>query len=197
MYNQQSGSIGFSSRINDPAFTKYLKNTTRWSTLFAFILSVAAIISFYIYGEQSSEMDNPQALYIGLGIGGMFMLLALLQTMGRKKSKTWDGTVVDKKAENKRRRKYTTDNDFYWVDYIEYVVMIKENGGKIHEIAVADDDTLYYYYKIGDHVRHHAGLNSYEKYDKSGDNIVFCNACASLNDITNDVCYRCNCPLLK
>ncbi len=62
---------------------------------------------------------------------------------------------------------------------------------------VEDDDTLYNYYRIGDRVRHHAGLNSYEKYDKTRDSIIFCAACATLCDIGDDVCYRCKCPLLK
>jgi len=69
--------IGYSDRISDPAFSKYLKDTSRWSFIFSFILALAAIIGFYIYGETSNEMDNPQALYIGLGIAGMFILISL------------------------------------------------------------------------------------------------------------------------
>ena len=188
---------GFSPRINDPAFAKYLKNTNRWSAIFSFILAIAAVIGFFIYGENSSEMDNPEALFIGLGIGGMFILIALFQILGRKKSKTWDGVVVDKRIEKKQRKRYSGDDDYYWVDYTVFNVFIREDSGKIHTIRVEDDDTVYNYYKVGDRVRHHAGLNSYEKYDKSTDTIIFCNACASLNDISSDICFRCKCPLLK
>ena len=85
---------GYSERINDPAFARYLKNTSRWSSLFSLILAVAAVAGFYIYGETSPEMDNPEALYIGLGIGGMFLLIALYSIIARKRSKTWDGVVV-------------------------------------------------------------------------------------------------------
>ena len=60
-----------------------------------------------------------------------------------------------------------------------------------------DDATQYNYYKIGDKVRHHGGINTFEKYDKTGDTIIFCNACATLCDIDDDVCFRCKCPLLK
>lgn len=195
--NVNSGQAGFSSRINDPAFEKYIKNTNRWSGIFAAILAVAAVIGFFIYGEISSEMDNPQALYIGLGLGGMFLLIALFQIIGRGTSKTWDGTVVDKKIENKSRRQNTNDNDYYWVEFIEYVVFIKSDHGKKHQIKVEDDDTVYNYYQIGDRVRHHKGLNTYEKYDKSRDKYILCNACASLNDLHDDDCFRCKCPLLK
>lgn len=195
--NVNSGLLGFSSRINDPAYVKYIKNTNRWSAIFAIILAAAAVIGFFIYGQTSTEMGNPQALFIGLGIGGMFLLIALFQIIGRGRSKIWDGTVVDKKIKNKRRRQSTIDDDYFWVDYIEYTVFINGDNGKKHQIRVEDNDTVYNYYQIGDRVRHHKGLNTYEKYDKSRDKYILCNACASLNDIQNDYCFRCKCPLLK
>ena len=63
---------GFSPKISDPAFSKYVKNANRWAAIFSIILAIAAVIGFYIAGEIGSEMDNPQSLYIGFGIGGMF-----------------------------------------------------------------------------------------------------------------------------
>lgn len=190
---------GYSPRINDPAFAKYVKNTNRYAGIFAGVLAVAAFIGFVIYGETSSEMDNPQAMFIGMGIGGMFILIALFTTLGKTRSKTWDGHVADKTIKNKRRRQSTgpDNNDFYWVNYVEYKVIIKEDGGKKHELTAEDDDTRYNYFQVGDKVRHHGKLNSYEKYDKTRDTVSFCNACASLNDIHDDVCFLCKCPLLK
>lgn len=192
-------SIGYSKRIYDPAFALYLKNTKRWASIFSLILALGAIIGFYIYGETSSEMDNPQALFIGLGIGGMFFLIAIYSIIGRKRSKTWDGVVVYKTIVEKNRRQSTGsgDNDYYIKYYTEYKVIIRDERGKNHDITAEDDDTLYNYYQIGDKVRHHAGLNSYEKYDKTKDSIIFCNACATLCDIEDDICPRCKCPLLK
>jgi hypothetical protein len=193
----ESVRIGFSPKINDPAFARYLKQANRYSFMFTVFLALAAVIGFFIYGENSYEMDNPQALFIGLGIGAMFISMALLQIWGRKRSKTWDGTVIDKRINRKRRKKHTGDNDYYWVNYTEYAVVIRDDGGKEHFLTAEDDDTCYNYYQIGDRVRHHGGLNSYEKYDKSGDSIIFCSACASLCDINDDYCFRCQCPLLK
>ncbi len=188
--------IGYSTLINDPAFARYMRNTKVWSLSFASILAVIAIVAFYIYGENSPEMDNPEALYIGLAIGGMFMLIALSQIVGRIRSKTWDGVVVDKKVEHKRRKRQSGD-DAYWVNYQQYTVFIKKDNGRMHQLSSEDDDTVYNYYKIGDKVRHHKGLNSLEKYDKSADSIIFCSACASLNNIEDGKCFRCSCPLLK
>ena len=186
--------LGFSQKINDPAFAKYVKDTNQWSGYFSLGLAFFAVLGFYIYGQTSSEMENPEALYIGLGIGSMFMLIALFQIVGRNKSTTWDGTVVDKKIKKKSKLDKYEDS---WKDHLIYQVVIKADNGKKHDITAEDDDTVYNYYKIGDRIRHHKGLNSYEKHDKTGDTIIFCNACASLNDITNDFCFRCKCPLLK
>lgn len=189
--------VSYSPRINDPAFAKYVKNTNRWAAIFSVILAVAAVIGFYIAGELGSEMDNPESLYIGFGIGGMFLLIALFQIIGRKRSKTWDGTVEDKKVKKRTERHNYGNDDYRYEDYLEYSVIIRGDHGKQHVIRTKNDDTLFNYYRIGDRVRHHAGLNSFEKYDKSGDNIIFCNACATLCDINDDYCFRCKCPLLK
>ncbi len=188
---------GYSDRINDPAFARYIKNTKRWAVMFSSVLALAAVIGFYIYGETSSDMDNPEALFIGCGIGGMFLAMAMLQVIGRNRSTTWDGVVTDKTIEKKKRKRHTGNNDYYWQQYTQFNVIIRKNNGGIHTTSAENDDTVYNYYQIGDKVRHHGGLNSLEKYDKSNDKIIFCNACASLNDVNADYCFRCKCPLLK
>lgn len=194
----QGGLVGFSPTINDPAFAKYIKNSNRWAAVFSLILAVMAVVGFYITGETgSSDMGNPQALYIGLAIGGMFLLIAIAQIRSRNRSQTWDGQVVDKKVEKKRRRQNAGKDDYHWEDYLLYTVVIRSDSGRLHEIRVENDDTYYSYFAVGDRVRHHAGLNSYEKHDKSRDTIIFCNACSTINDIDADHCWRCHCPLLK
>lgn len=191
------GRAEFSSRINDPAFARYVRKANSAAAIFAVILAIVAVAGFTIAGERGVEgMSNPQSLYIGLGVGGMFVTIALLQIIGRARSKTWDGTVTDKTV-TKKRRQVGDDDDSYWEDYLEYAVIVTADSGKVHRLTAENDDTRYNYYRIGDRVRHHAGLNSYEKYDKRGDTIIFCAACSSLNDIRDDVCFRCKCPPLK
>lgn len=188
--------IGFSEQINDPAFAKYLRHTTAWSFIFAGILAIIVIVSFYIYGERSYEMDNPEALFIGLGIGGMFLFIALLTTLTRASDSTYDMVLIDKKMEKKKRR-VKTDNDYYIERYTLYTLSFKTDKGKTKTISSEDNDTTYNYYNIGDKVRHHKGFSVLEKYDKSRDSIIFCLACGTINDINDDKCYRCSCPLLK
>jgi len=186
--------IGYSQKINDPAFAKYVKNSNSYSGYFSLGLAIVSVLGFFINGKVSDNMENPESLYIGLGIGSMFLLIAIFQIVGRNRGTTWDGTIIDKKTENKRRRsKY----DESWINYTKYTVSVRADNGNTHTTSAEDDDTKYNYYRVGDRVRHHKGLNTYEKEDKSGDTIIFCNACASLNDIKEDFCFRCNCPLLK
>lgn len=200
-YKVSNGPVrqGYSEKINDPMFAKYVKNSNRYAMIFSIILSVIAIVGFFIYGETSNEMDNPQALYIGFVIAGMFMLIGVYSVLCRNSGKNWDGVVVDKRI-RKAKRKVSTGgdaNDYYWKEYMEYTVEIKKDNGKKHEIITPEDDTVYNYYSIGDKVRHHGKLKTIEKYDKTGDSIIFCAACADINDINDDYCHRCKCPLLK
>lgn len=192
-----SSLVGFSPKISDPALARYLRQSNYWAIIFALILAVVAIVGFYIAGERGTEPDNPESLYIGLGIGGMFMTIALFQVLNRKRGKTFDGTVADKHVRKKSRRHEYGDGDYRYVDYLLYTVVVRSDSGKKHFIRVENDDTRYQYYQIGDRVRYHGGLKSYEKYDKSNDQIIFCNACGTLCDIADDHCFRCKCPLLK
>lgn len=189
--------LGFSTRINDPAFKKYIKNANSYAAIFSIAIALIAVVAFYIAGERGVDgMSNPESLYIGFGIGGMFILIALFQIMGRKRSKTWDGKVVKKFSQSIMRKVHSGDNTRR-EKAVEFNVVIQQNSGKKITLTAINDDTVYNYYEVGDMVRHHGGLNSYEKYDKTKDSIIFCSACATLCDIAEDTCHRCKCPLLK
>lgn len=188
---------GYTNRINDPAFAKYLKQSNKWASLFSFILAVIAFVGFSIAGALGLDgLENPQAMYIGLGIGGMFILIALFQIIGKKRSKTWDGLVINK-THKLKREKVGSGDDTYWKQVMVYKIHLKEASGKKHIIKHRDNQTVYDYFHKGDAVRHHGGLNSYEKYDKSNDSIIFCLACGHLHTIDEDICSQCKCPLPK
>ncbi|MGQ8336554.1 hypothetical protein ACUNWD_08395 [Sunxiuqinia sp. A32] len=184
----------YSSKIHDQAFDKYAQNTKDWGFLFSAILAIIVISSFYAYGEFSDEMDNPEAIQIGFIIGLMFLLIGYVAGRSTTKAQTWDGVIVDKKTK-------TTTKDIGYpgvkAERHVFTILIKDGNGRIHEIRDEDDETVFNYYNIGDKVRYHGKLKSYEKYDKSKDEIIFCNACAFLHDIEEDICKNCGCPLLK
>src|SRR6056297_1497620 len=124
---------GYSDKISDLAFKRYQKNANQYALIFAFVLCAICMTGFFFYGETSGEMENPQALFIGIVIGSLFVLIALIQVIQRAKSKTWDGVVTDKKVEDKYRKKYIKDVKLfkrkYYEEYTLYTVHIKgENG---------------------------------------------------------------------
>ncbi len=188
--------IGYSQRINDPAFQQYRKNYNRWAIIFGIGLSVVVIVGFYIYGNTSNEMSVSEALTISFIISAMYMTITFLSIVFKGKGKSWDGVVIDKKIEKKSRVKDDGDHR-YSQQYLEYSVIIRQENGKKKIIKHENTDVVYHYYQIGDKVRFHGKLNSFEKFDKSKDTIIFCNACATINEIERDVCFRCKTPLLK
>ncbi len=186
--------MAYSNKIHDQAFDKYLQNSKNWKFQFSLILAALAIIGFWMYGAFSDEMDNPEAIQIGLVIALMFILIGFFSGRSKSGTRDWDGVVIDKKI-----KKTYKDTKFQGskVERYSFTVFIKSETGKIHDIWTENDDTVYNYYKIGDKVRYHSRLKSYEKFDKSGDKIIFCSACAFMHDIEEDVCRNCGCPLLK
>ncbi len=189
--------VGYSSRINDPAFDRYIKNSKRWIRIFSFALAAIAIVGFYLAGESRADgLSNPESLFIGLGIGGMFLFIGIVLSFEKGRGKDFDGVVEDKYVREKVKKNKTEDGVEY-EKYLEFTIAIRSDDGKLHKIVVRDDDTEYNYYKVGERLRYHGKLKSYEKYDKRGDEIIFCSACATLCDINDDVCFRCKCPLLK
>lgn len=184
---------GFSPKIQDPAFRTYQKKSAAWSLLFAGILAVIAVIAFPIYGNRSGDIDWPQSLYYGMGIGGMFVVIAVLQTVRRSADKTWDGTVEFKDSYRERVRQDHGPDHYRTV----YVLRVRKDSGGKKTHRWRNTPGLYGYYSVGDRVRHHKGFSFYEKYDKSKDTQILCAACLSLQDISRDACARCKCPLLK
>lgn len=194
--NQQTAAmnlIGFSPKINDPAFSKYRKKSVTWSFLFAGILAIIAIIAFPIYGIKSGDVDWPQSLFYGMGIGGMFLVIALVQTLRKSSDKTWDGVVTYKNSYRQRERDDEGDTQYHQI----YEIKIQKDNGQVKSHKWKDTQGLYGYFNVGDRVRHHKGFMYYEKYDKSRDSQIMCAACNSFQDISLDICKRCKCPLLK
>lgn len=194
MPGQNQPLVGFSSRINHPAFSKYRRDSTRWALVFSIIIAVAAVIGFPIYGSVSGELEMPYSLYYGMGIGAMFIVIAVITSVSKVKDTTWDGIVVDKKIYEKQR--YDKYSDMF-TTYTVYEYKVKRDNRKVYSHRTENDDTVYNYYNIGDRVRHHKGFGVYEKFDKSKDTFLLCTACASINNISEEVCHRCKCPLLK
>ncbi len=193
---ERTTGVGYSERISDPFFERHVNNSKRYARLFSVGLAFSVFIGFAFYGLTTQEMALTQALMIGTAIALMFLSIGQYAVMSRNGGRSWDGVVTDKRKK-RVRKSANADSGNLPRSTIRYSVVIEEQSGREHEITSDDDPTLFDYYRVGDRVRHHGKLGTYEKYNKSGDEIIFCNACASLNQIDEERCIRCNAPLLK
>ncbi|HUX96133.1 MAG TPA: hypothetical protein VMV47_10400 [Bacteroidales bacterium] len=57
---------GYSQKTDDPTLPNYKKNSNSWPAILSLILAMTAVTGFIIAEETSSEMENPESLYIGL-----------------------------------------------------------------------------------------------------------------------------------
>lgn len=189
----ESGLIGFSLKISDPAFVSYKNKSVAWSFIFSGILALIAVISFPIYGKMSGDIDWPNSFFYGLGIGGMFIAIAALQTLKKNLDKTWDGVVEYKDSYTVRERNRNGSKHYHTI----YILKIRKDSGGKKKHKWRDIPGVYHYYNVGDKVRHHKGFYYYEKYDKSKDTHVMCAACMSFHEKDKEICPKCKCPLLK
>jgi hypothetical protein len=189
--------VGFSAKINDPSFDKYAKGAKRSSLIFSLILAVAAVIGFPVYGSITGEMQLPYSLLYGIGIGALFIVIAVAQNISQNLDVTWDGTIKNKISGQKR---FYDRNTKRYRTFMEYKLIVEKTNGKLYTDVLRDSPispVIYDYFNIGDRVRHHKGFYCYEKYDKSRDDSILCIACLDMNDIKEDWCARCKCALLK
>ena len=90
--------------------------------------------------------------------------------------------MVIKKIEKRRDSHDREDGSVqsYW----DYIVLIRTDRGKKKRIVERQDGrSMYDYLDVGDRVRYHPALESYEKYDKSKDEVIYCNVCHLRNSI--------------
>ena len=158
------------------------------------VLTLLFPVGFLIAGLLSHEVPLNEALIIGIGLGLLILAINLWRIAGMKKP-VWDGVVM-KKVEKKRYKRDNDDGSSQ--SYMEYIVLIRTERGKKKRIVERQRGRdMYDYLDVGDRVRYHPALETYEKYDKSKDQVIYCNVCRLRNSIRNDRCDRCKNLLFK
>ncbi len=193
---QASGRVGFSKKVNDPAFQKLPGKRNKSTLIAALIGSLIALVGSHIAGIFKEDLAFPKSFILGGLLSAFFLLFAFSQSLKSKRDSTWDGTVSDKLSKRKRMRDDDDNNRSRYTTVYELVVR-RDSDGKFFKHEFNTPAGVYNYYEIGNRVRHHKGFYLYEKYDKTYDNEVLCVSCSKLQDINNDVCKTCKCPLLK
>ncbi len=187
--------VGFSERIHDPAFSEFKSESSRASMIFTLALGAIALVGMPIYGAMSGDLTWPTSLYYGAGIAGLFVGIAVIGDLKRRRDYTWDGVVADKRTREITR--FDANSESSDVSTIFEIRVQRDGDGKMFKHAEENDPSLFAYFDVGDKVRHHKGFSHYEKYDKTNPGVLLCISCGAINDRVFDECGRCKCPLLK
>ncbi|MBC3803010.1 zinc-ribbon domain-containing protein [Acetobacterium fimetarium] len=187
-----SGLVGWSTRWEDPEIIAASKKNNMTVIGFTWALALILPIGFLVAGLFIDSLKLADAMIIGFSLAAVLLCINLIHLKIRK-NQTWEGVVTEKYVREKPADDESENED---ID-TEYVLVVQKTNGKIHHVIYLNRREMYDYFAIGDRIRYHQGLGTYEKYDKSGDRIIYCNVCSAENPITNDRCVRCNRPLLK
>lgn len=190
-----AGLIGFSDRCNSPEILVAAQKNKKYSIGCMWILVFVPLIGFPIAGLLIDEMPFGESLVIGGGIA-LVMLVFNLLALRRTKQPIWEGVVTNKYSKEKSEHRGGEDDNYR--TYTEYTTVIRTDAGKKKTIVERNSyRDMYNYLSVGDRVRYHPMLSTYEKYDKSKDRIIYCNVCSMMNPIQNDRCKRCHNLLFK
>ncbi|NLL49424.1 MAG: hypothetical protein GX249_12700 [Firmicutes bacterium] len=191
MLEEKRPLVGWSDVPSSPEVAEVIKKMKRSSLRWTWVFTLLFPVGFVIAGLVSDEVPLNEVVMIGGGLGLLMLVINLWRISGTKKP-AWDGVVI-KKLEKKR---WKNDKDGTSQSYTEYIVVIRTEAGKKKRIVERQGD-MYDYLDVGDRVRYHPALESYEKFDKSKDTYIYCNICRLRNSIRNDRCERCNHLLFK
>jgi len=193
MLEEKRPLVGWSAVPNSPEVVGVIKKMKRSAIRWTWVFSLLFPIGFLIAGLVSDEVPFNEAIIIGIALGLLMLVINLWRISGTKKP-AWDGVVM-KKLEKKR---WKNDQDGSSRSYMEYIVLIRTERGKKKRIVERQGErNMYDYLDVGGRVRYHPPLKTYEKYDKSKDEVIYCNICRLRNSIRNDRCDRCNNLLFK
>lgn len=189
-----TGLIGFSDRCNHPEIQAVAQKNKKFSIGCMWILFFVPLIGFPVAGLLVEDLPFGEAAVIGIVLA-LIILIANLIALQQTRKPIWEGVVVNKYSKVKSERKGDDDS---WRTYTEYTTIITTDAGKKKTIVERDSRRIMYdYLSVGDRVRYHPKLSTYEKYDKSKDRIIYCNVCTKMNPIQNDRCKWCNNLLFK
>lgn len=180
--------IGWSDKLDDPHIQKMAARQRKSAQVFGVIFGILFPVGFAAAGIFIKEVPLKLALIVGVGLGLLMAIIAFFRLRSLNKP-VWEGSVVDKTAKEHTDKKDKTHTD--------YTVVFKGIGGGKRYLRLRDDPAHYDYFAIGDKVRYYPVFGTYEKRDKSGDEIIFCNVCSAQNSMSASACTRCKSPLFK
>ncbi|WP_050741817.1 hypothetical protein [Acetobacterium bakii] len=187
--SETNGLVGWSTRYEDPEIIAAAKEKYKSGISYLWALVVIFPFGFLLAGLFFETMLLAAGLIIGAVLGLLMVGLNWFYIKNKRKQ-IWEGVITEKYQQEKP----DDDSD---QDDMDYVLVVEKTNGKKHHMIYHNRREMYDYFQIGDRLRYHVGLSTYEKYDKSKDHIIYCNVCSTENPISNDRCDHCNNLLFK
>ena len=101
----------------------------------------------------------------------------------------WSGTVLDRGSD----LGFTAEGEEHQV----YWTSIRRSDGSVFTVQEVDVNPMYLWLSKGDQVRYIPSVDRFEKYDKSIDVTIPCLECGFMNDMSSEICSKCEKPLPK
>lgn len=186
--------VGWSSQSSAPEILEVVKKNRKSTMGWAWALLVVFPLGFLLAGLCVDEIPLKEAFIIGTILGVAMFGINLVRIKNVKKP-MWEG-VVTAKLQKERREHNRGDDSFR--NYTEFTVVIKTEAGRTKRLVERDSrKEMYDYLAVGDRVRYYPAFDSFEKYDKSKDSIIYCNVCRMINSIESERCKNCSNLLFK
>jgi len=169
------------------------KNIIIWCT------GLAVLVPGALHAFGQLDFDS-EGLIVTLVVATMFILIGLIAAINTlKHDKSWEGVVEGKRIERRKNKVKNKNGSISIKLYDDYIVTFRLSNGIVKEITHTNNSRYYEYLNVGDCIRNHQSnkIKYIEKYDKSQDEIIYCAACAYVNDLRGNFCQACGCPLVK
>ncbi len=185
--------VGYSNVINTPEFIKKHREYNLKILLMGLAFICSPSVFIFIYGKISGDITTNEAIKFGLIFSGLFALILSLFYLGRVLGKPWEGVIISKGVETRRRKR----GKYSYEDYEVYVITISTDSGDTKYIEERDHSGYYYqHFNVQERIKYHPSIGYYEKYDKTHEKVLLCPFCSNLVSIDKDKC-RCGAPLIK
>ena len=193
-----AGGVGWSSQAEHSSFAAWRKRNRRTFQIWMILLSlVIGVILFVVPGELEFDAEG---LKIYAGVLAIVWAIDLLwYYFNNKTRKDWEGVVERKLTEEYTRTVKDEEHGKHKERHTRFIVQFRKADGGEEKLTETDKPQWYDYLDEGDRVRYHGhrGMNYYEKYDKSEDEVIPCAGCGSVRDARENFCGRCGCIILK
>ena len=186
--------VGFSKVVSSPLFLSKLREYNLKIFIISLFFIPLPIVFLMIYSNFEPDFGTSDAIKYGLLLSALFSFFLLIIYLQRAYGKPWEGVIVYKDVEQRRRKRNKYSYEYYDV----YVLKISTDSGSSRTIEEYSQSDYYYsHFNVGDRIKYHPSIGYYEKYDKTNDYELLCPFCSTVTSIEKSQCKKCGTPLIK